>query len=132
MELIRITADKEKARNILKMVSLIEERMMKQDRKKMAALIISDYYEIIKEIITAILLIEGYKTLSQKDLIEYIKLNHKKCTMHEISILDNLRVMRNRVAYEGFFIEPSYLDRNEASFRIIIGKLKNLTEKKLK
>ena len=46
MELIRIAPDKEKARNILKMVSLIEERIMEQDRKRMAALIISDYYEI--------------------------------------------------------------------------------------
>ncbi len=48
MELIRITADKEKARSILRMVSLIEERIKIQDRKEMAALIIADYYEITK------------------------------------------------------------------------------------
>ena len=75
----------------------------------MAALIISDYYEIIKEMITAILLLDGCKTLSHKDLIDYLKENYKEITSHELSLLDELRVLRNRIAYEGFFIEPSLL-----------------------
>ena len=104
MDLIKITPDKEKARNILKMVLLLEERIKKQDKDKMAALIIADYYEIIKELITAILLIDGYKTLSHKDLVDYIKEKYTKFTKYEISVLDDLRVLRNRIAYEGFFI----------------------------
>lgn len=28
---------------------------------------------------------------------------------HEISVLNDLRVLRNRVAYEGFFVEISYV-----------------------
>jgi len=132
MELIKITPDKEKARSILKMVSLIKERIKKQERDKMAALIIADYYEIIKELITAILLIDGYKTLSHKDLIDYIKEKYKEFSIRELSVLDDLRVLRNRIAYEGFFIEPSYLERNEPLFKEIIGKLENLIERKLR
>jgi hypothetical protein len=132
MELIKITPDKEKARSIVKMVSLIKERIKKQERDKMAALIIADYYEIIKELITAILLIDGYKTLSHKDLIDYIKEKYKEFSIHEISVLDDLRVLRNRIAYEGFFIEPSYLERNEPLFKEIIRKLENLIERKLR
>jgi RecJ-like exonuclease len=132
MELIKITPDKEKARNILKMISLIEERIKKQEKEKMAALIIADYYEIIKELITAILLIDGYKTLSHKDLVDYIKEKYTEFTKQEISVLDDLRVLRNRIAYEGFFVEPSYLYRNEYLFRTMIQKLRNLIEKKLK
>jgi len=132
MELIKITPDKEKVRSILKMVSLIKERIKRQERDKMAALIIADYYEIIKELITAILLIEGYKTLSHKDLIDYIKEKYKEFSIHEISVLDDLRVLRNRIAYEGFFIEPSYLERNEPLFKEIIRKLENLIERKLR
>lgn len=132
MDLIKITPDKEKAINISKMVSLIEERIKTQDRKKMAALIIADYYEIIKELITAILLTDGYKTLSHKDLIDYLKEEHSDFTAHEISNLDDLRILRNRVAYEGFFIEPSYLNRNELLFKTIIQKLKNLVVEKTK
>lgn len=37
MDLIKITPDKERAKNIIKMVELIEERIKIQDKKKMAA-----------------------------------------------------------------------------------------------
>jgi hypothetical protein len=124
-DLIKITPDKEKVRSILKMTSLIEERIKLQDKNKMAALIIVDYYEIIKELITARLLLDGYKTLSHKELINYIS-KSSEFNMHEISVLDNLRVLRNRVSYDGFFINPAYLNRNEKLFRELIVKLKSL------
>ena len=128
MELIKISKDKERAKSILKMISLIEERIKIQDREKMAALIISDYYEIMKELITATLLLDGYKTLSHKDLVDYLKEKYPEFKQDEIHILDDLRILRNRVAYEGFFVEYSYLNRNENSFKEIIQKLKNLVE----
>lgn len=132
MDLIKITPDKEKARNILKMISLLEERIKKQERARMTALIIADYYEIVKELLTAILLSDGYKTLSHKDLIDYLKEKYTEFSNHEISVIDDLRVLRNRIAYEGFFVEPSYLDRNESLFKEIIQKLKDLIQRKLK
>ncbi len=63
--------------------------------------------------------------------MDYINEKYRDFTAHEISILDNLRVLRNRIAYEGFSIEPAYLGRNEIFFQAIIGKLRNLLEKKL-
>jgi hypothetical protein len=42
-----------------------------------------------------------------------------------------LRVLRNRVAYEGFFIDVSYLDRNEILFKEMINKLKKIISKKI-
>ena len=131
MDLIRITPDKEKARSILKMVSLIEERIQRTDRAKMASLIIEDHYEVIKELITALLLADGYKTLSHKDLIEYLKERYAAFGTHEIVLLDELRVLRNRVTYEGFSIVPSYLNRNEQVFKAVARKLKELLERKL-
>ena len=132
MDLIKVSPDKEKAKSILKMVSLIEERIKQQNPEKMTALIIADYYEIIKELITAILLIDGYKTLSYKDLIDYIKENHFGFNAYEIRILDDLRILRNRVAYEGFFVESSYLTRNENNFITVIEKLKKIINQGLK
>ncbi|MEK6817189.1 MAG: hypothetical protein AABX80_00135 [Nanoarchaeota archaeon] len=131
MEIIKITPDKEKAQSILKMTALLKERLKSQDKIKMVALIIADYYEIIKELITAILLIDGYKTLSHKDLIDYLQKNYSEFTSYEISILDDLRILRNRVSYEGFFIEPSYLNRNETLFKKMIQKLESLIQRKL-
>ena len=130
MDLIKITPNKERARNILSMIALIEERIKLQNVVKMAALIISDYYEIIKELITAILLVDGYKTLSHKDLIDYVKEKYKEFSQHEISVLDNLRILRNRIAYEGFHIEKSHLSRNEYLFKSIIIKLRKILEEK--
>ncbi len=125
-ELIKITPDKERAASILKMSSLIEERINAQNPEKMAPLIISDYYEIMKELATAILFIEGYKTLGHKELIHYLEERHKSFTGHEISVLDSLRIMRNRISYEGLFVEPDYLLRNEKYFKDIIQKMKNI------
>ncbi len=131
MDLIKITPDNERARSLYKMVSLIEERIKGQNKNKMSSLIIVDYYEIIKELITAILLIDGYKTLSHKDLIDYLKDKYNEFNANEISILDDLRILRNRVSYEGFLIDPSYLHRNESTYKLIIKKLKELIKKKL-
>ena len=131
MSLIRITPNKEMAKSVVEMVSLIEERIITQDKEKMASLIIADYYEIIKELITAVLLIDGYKTLSHKDLIDYIKEKYKNFSQHEIYVLDNLRVLRNRITYEGFKVESSYLNRNESLFKSIISKLKKELKEKL-
>jgi hypothetical protein len=131
MDIIKITPDKERARSILKMVSLLEERIKQQDKRKMAALIITDYYEIIKELITAILLIDGYKTLSHKDLVDYLKEKYPQFGNHEIEILSKLRILRNRVTYEGFLINPDYLTKNELYFLGIIKKLKILINSKV-
>jgi len=131
MDLIKITPDIEKAKSILKMIYLIEERIKIQERERMAALIIADYYEVIKELITAVLLIDGYKTLSHKDLIDYLENKYNEFTKQEISVLDDLRVLRNRIIYEGFFVDSSYLDRNEFLFKTMTKKLKNLIDKKL-
>ena len=132
MNLIRIAPDKEKAKNILEMIGLIEERINTQYKIKFAPLIISDYYEIIKELITALLLIDGYKTLSNKDLITYLKLNYLVIDVHEIILIDTLRIIRNRVTYEGFKIQKDYLEDNKLKYIQIIKKLKSLIEGKLK
>jgi hypothetical protein len=131
MELIKISPDKERAKSLLKMVELIEERIKTQDKIKMSALIIIDYYEIIKELITAILFIEGYKTLSHKDLLDYIGKYHSEFNNQEMNILDELRILRNRASYEGLIIQSEYLERNESFFNKIIIKLKEIILKKL-
>ena len=131
MDLIKITPNKEMAKSILKMTSLLEERIKSEDKEKMTSLIISDYYEIIKELITAILILDGYKTLSHKDLIDYLKEEYAEFSTNEISILHKVRVLRNRIAYEGFLVESNYLYRNEDIFKSAIEKLKKLIKNKV-
>ncbi len=125
MNLIKITPNQERVKSILRMAALLEERITLQNKEKMAALVAVDYYEIIKELLTAILLLEGYKTLSHKDLFEYTQEKHAKMfDQQEMFLLDELRVLRNRVSYEGFEIQPSYIKRNESKLKEIIKKIK--------
>jgi hypothetical protein len=134
MDLIKISPDKERAKNIVSMTSLVVERIKLQDkeREKMSALMVADYYEIIKELITAVMFTDGYKTLSHKDVIEYLKERYKEFNGKEIVLLDDLRVLRNRISYDGFNIDRSYLDRNEENFKNMIKKLNKILNKRLK
>lgn len=131
MDLIKITPDKERVKSILNMVSLLQERIKLQDKTKMTALISVDYYEIIKELTTALLLLDGYKTLSHKDLFEYLTMHYPQFPESELAVIDDLRVLRNRISYEGFLIPLSYLQMNEPTFKGSIKKLKEIINKKL-
>jgi len=62
------------------------------DQETKSSLILEMYYEIAKELITAILFIDGYKTLSHTDLIEYLRIHYKNnFDDYEIELLDQLR-----------------------------------------
>lgn len=132
MTIRRVAKDKGMIKNILDMTNLIQDRMKKDDKDKFMPLIISDYYEIIKELITALLLCDGYKTTSHLDLIKYLKKNYNEFTLGEILFLDRLRILRNRVVYEGLNTPSNYLYDNENIFLQIINKLRSLINLKLK
>ena len=104
------------------MVSLIEKRISLQDEQTMASLIIADYYEIIKELSTGLLLLDGLKTTSHAELISYIRRNY----CNDI-ILDDLRILRNRIVYEGFQTDADYLQRNKIRFE----EIKNILNSKI-
>ncbi|MEK6876344.1 MAG: hypothetical protein AABX63_02955 [Nanoarchaeota archaeon] len=130
-DLIKITPDKERVKSILGMVSLIEKRIEQSNKEEFATLLIGDYYEIVKELATAILNLDGYKTLSHKALFDFLKSEHQSFTLSEIELMDELRKIRNKAVYEGFFIRPDYLKRNNALIKTIISKLKKLVEEKI-
>ena len=86
-DLIKITPDKEKARSILKMVEKTLEMVEDIDINKFPSNITKEYYEIIRELLSILLLLEGYKTYGEgahKKLIEYIKENYKELDTSEI------------------------------------------------
>ena len=131
MEIIKTTKDKERVKSILRMVELIEKRINKENKQVFSPLILSDYYEIVKELMTAVLLCDGFKTLSHKDLLTYIEKEYKEFNPGEISAIDKLRIIRNRVVYEGFQVSQNYLDNYESVFKETIKKLKLLIKDKL-
>ena len=130
-EIFKISKDKERARDLL-VIAKDGLKVIDILPRKMSYKIIVEYYEIIKELITAILLSDEYKTLSHKDLIDSLKERQKELSENEISLIDSLRILRNRITYEGFQTNKDYLTRNEPSYKSIITKLKSIIKTKLK
>ena len=133
-DLIKITPNKEKAKSILKMVDTTLNMVKDIDVSKFSSNVTKEYYDIIRELITVVLLLDGYKTYGErahKKLVDYIRTNYKGFTEYEISLIDDLRITRNKIAYDGFFVEKDYLERKTNDINGIIDKLKGIIKKKI-
>jgi hypothetical protein len=132
--IIKTIPDREKAKSILKMVETTLEMISAIDSRKYPSNVLKEYYEVIRELITVILLLDGYKTQGEgahKKLIEYLEKNYPEFKGHEISLIDDLRLTRNRIAYNGFFVTDEYLERKMREILVIIEKLRVIIYKKL-
>ncbi|MDI3544323.1 MAG: hypothetical protein PWQ28_604 [Candidatus Woesearchaeota archaeon] len=133
--LIKVTPDKEKAQSILKMVDSTIEMIKIIDIAKFSSIVTKEYYDVIRELMSIILLLDGYKTYGEsahKKLIEYLQENYKEFSEYEISLVDDLRIKRNKIAYDGFFVEKDYIERKIKDIEKIIDKMKEIIKEKLK
>ena len=126
----KITPDKERAKSLLTLIALREKDL--QDKKdEFATLIVEGYYEIVKELITAIMTVDGYKTLSHEMLIGYLEKFYREFSTAELYLADQLRKTRNEIAYRGLIITSDYLNRNKERIIKLITKLKKTIEKRM-
>ena len=133
-DLIKITPDKQKAESILKMVKTTLEMLKSIDVNKFSSNVIKEYYDIIREMMSIILLLDGYKTFGEgahKRLIEYIGKNYKEFTNYEVLLIDELRITRNKITYDGFFVQADYIERKTKDILKIIAKLNAIIKNKL-
>ncbi|MFH0875136.1 MAG: hypothetical protein V1859_04300 [archaeon] len=130
MELIKITPDKNRAKSLVELAEIRKGKLNSFDIEKESALLLESYYEICKELITALLFIDGYKTLSHKDLVDYISRNDE-FTESEIHLIDSLRIKRNELVYYGIFVQKEYLIRNKEKIENIIMRLFSTVKNRL-
>ncbi len=129
--LIRVTPNKEKAKHILKIAEMTIERIQRVDVKEFVTLTTKDYYDVIKELMTAVALLNGYKTEgdgAHKRLIEYITIKYKEFKQHEIQTIEDMREKRNKIYYEGMFLSEDYLEKRREDIKSVITKLKKIIE----
>jgi hypothetical protein len=132
--LMKITPNKEKAKSILKMVETTIDMIDTINIDKFPSNITKEYYEVIRELLTVVLLLDGYKTYGEgahKRLIEYVENNYKEFSKYEIYLIDNLRNIRNKIAYDGFFVDKDYIERKKKDIENIIRMLKEIIKRKL-
>ncbi|MEK6807532.1 MAG: hypothetical protein AABX75_00740 [Nanoarchaeota archaeon] len=133
--LIKITPDKEKAKSILRMAETTLNMAATIDIEKFPSNLAKEYYDIIRELISAVILLDGYKTHGEgahKKVIDYLAEKYKQFSGHEIKTIDELRMTRNRISYDGFFVPPDYIKRKKEVLSTIIKKLTELLNNKLK
>ena len=131
--IIRITPDREKAKSIIKMAETTLKMIEGINSRDFASNILKEYYDVIREFMATVLLLDGFKTTGEgahKKLIEYIGKNYQ-FTEYEISLLNELRIIRNKISYNGFFITEDYLRRKKKSVLDIISKLRNIINRRL-
>ena len=124
----KVKTDSEKINSIIKMcdirLKIIEQIKIDQETSSVIA---SDYYEIIKELLTALLLKNGLKSDNHECLISFFKQNFPEYE-YETKIIHQLKDVRNRVSYDGVFVKKEYIETNKLEFQHIIGLLKKLLE----
>ncbi|MBU0667375.1 MAG: hypothetical protein KKC26_08485 [Nanoarchaeota archaeon] len=90
-----------------------------------ASIIATDYYEVIKELLTALLLKNGLKSNNHECLISFFKKEFSNYE-YETNIMHQLKDVRNRVSYDGVFVKKEYINSNRLEFEHIIKLLKEL------
>jgi hypothetical protein len=131
--IIKVTPDKEKVKSILQLIKERESFVSTIDHEKFSTNATENYYEIIKELANALLLLDGLKTTGEyahKDLIDYL-INYKEFTESDILFANDLRIKRNNSAYDGKKIDSTYLTNNKNRILELIERLKKTIKIKL-
>ncbi len=131
--IIKTFPDKQKAKSIFELVLGREEFIKKAHADSFPTIKTENYYEIIKELSTILLLLRGFKSTGKdahKDLFDFL-LKKKLIAESEHFFIQDLRVRRNKSSYEGKPIPHSYLENHEKEILEIISKLKKTIKEKL-
>jgi len=122
----KVSIDEEKILSIKKMcaVRLKVTRMINVDDET-ASVVAVDYYEVIKELLVALLLRYGMRSDNHECLISFFK-NKFSNYEYEVSMMHSLKEVRNRVSYDGIFVKKEYIQNNKMEFEhmiTLLGKL---------
>jgi hypothetical protein len=131
--IIKVTPDKEKVKSILQLTKERVEFVTSIDHDKFSTNASENYYEIIKELANALLLLDGLKTAGEyahKDLIDQL-INYKEFTESDILFMNDLRIKRNNSAYDGKKIDSNYLANNQHRILELIERLNMIIRKRL-
>lgn len=125
--------DKERVSNMLKMIDIRNEfwdSLSINLDERYSSLLVEGYYEIIKELLTAYLNLNGMESSNHECLIRYFQRQNPDFNI-ESEKMDELRQIRNRIDYKGFFVKKEFFERNKLEYRHIIKLLKKMIKERL-
>ena len=94
--------------------------------EKNVSFIFDDYYEIIKELLIALLLKKGMRSKNHQCLFTFF---YKEYGYEaEVTVIKQMNYLRNRLDYYGERVDFTYFKENHKNFDIIIGLLFKLVK----
>ena len=122
---IKIKPDNQKPNSLKIMAEITMKRLLETELDKYPSNTLTDYYDIIHKLMESFSLSKGVKIKGEgahQELIEYVS---KEIPFNEQTkrFLQQMRIYRNRIAYEGFNINENYIIENKKRILNIIGKL---------
>ncbi len=94
---------------------------VKNKSKEFPSLFLEGYYEIIKELCTAILALDGWKALDHECMFAYLK---NKGADIDFEYLLELKDTRNSIDYRGLMVSFDTWKNNEMRIKMVIKGLK--------
>jgi hypothetical protein len=122
----KVESDPSKINSLLETSELRKEYLKsKEVTKKNISFIVEGYYEIIKELLTALLLSRGLRSKNHQCLISFFYKNYPDYEA-EAYLISQLCFLRNRLNYYGELIDSEFYKKNYKEFDKIIKLLKGL------
>lgn len=123
----RIAPDAERAGHLITMAMLRLKFWSPEIDAEFSALKVEAYYEIMKELMFAMLYKKGFDCSNHVCPISYLA-EYVPDFEYETMKIDELRKVRHDIGYRGFNVTGNYIKQNELEFKWIIQKLKEIAE----
>lgn len=129
----KVKENPEQAKALVQLAKRRLQSIEKRRKDEFPQLLIESYYEAIKELMSALLAIHGYKSYSHECIISFMgKFYSTIFDDYQLHFLDSMRKLRSDIQYRGRDIAEDYLERNSSTIEKIIKTLLELVEKELK
>jgi hypothetical protein len=125
---MKIYPDTQTAAALFSMAHTSLQRLQETNVSRYPSNSLVDYYDIIHKLMESVGMINGMKFKGDGAHLQLIDYVCRSCQLSESMrvFLQELRVYRNRINYEGFVVQKSYIMENEKFFKKIIAQLSTI------
>jgi hypothetical protein len=132
--IIETDTDRNKAKSLTEMAKITLERLRETDKLKYPSNTLTDYYDIVRELMEALNALEGIKI---KGDVAHLKMILGICEKYNFGegtkqFIQDLRDYRNRISYEGFNVKEEFIKSNAPRIEKIISLLFKLVSDRLR
>lgn len=133
-DLVETIPDKNKAEELLKLVEHRRQFWEEVEDKssKYPSLFVEGHYEIVKELFTAIMSLDGWKALDHECLFAYIIQNYKDEIEVDFEFLLELKDTRNSIDYRGIMLGKDKWDKIKLKVDVSVNALVEYLEERIR